>query len=438
MILHHLSWFLGAFGATLGVLALLRYRLGVYERRLELKNTLQEISQEVALGYFQNSYNRLCEIQPASECRSEITVLKAQCLLGLGRRPELLDFLAHSLENYPKNHAARRMYAKLLVESSQSKLALGQYELLKGKLLEEDLLPHALALYQTGQWSKCQSLIEEKCKQPSGPILCLLADALFQQQNWLHALDYYKKAENLLWRPLSLIAGKSECLMQLDRLEEAEHTLREWLRAQPRNFRAGLLLASSLERQGKVQDALQILEAFEEDFADDSLAHATLGRCYFKLKDYPKSSHYLLNAYELGHENPSSLALAAIAFEKQQLWSHAEKLYLEIIDLFPDHFAGYCGISYLFATGQAREIGPQRGIDYALRAVEINPCMASWEVLSAVYARCQMFEKAHQIQSNLLQVAESESMIAKRQEILKRIEQRKILPNHLIPRIEVA
>lgn len=438
MMLHNLTWFLGAFGATLSVLAFLRYRLSVYEKRMDLKNTLQEISQEVALGYFQHCYGKLCELPTVGLYKGEIAALKAQCLLGLGRREELLEFLERTLEHHAQNHTVRRMYAKLLVESGEAVAALAQFRLLEGKLLEEDLLEHATALYQTQDYVGCQNLIEEECKKPSGQVLALLADALYQQKEWMLATDYYQKAENLGWRPLSLIAHKAECLCAIGKLQEAENCLREWLRAQPKNIQAAALLAHSLEAQNKMEGALQILEAFEDDLGENPLANATLGRCYFKLKDYPRATHYLLNSYELGHDNPSSFALAGISLEKQQLWAHAEKLYCELIEEYPDNFSGYAGIAYLFAIGQSKELGPQRGLEYALRAVELSPSLASWEVLSASYARCSMFEKAHQIQENLMRYAKDESTLAKREEAMRRLKQQKLLPNNLVSRIEVA
>lgn len=438
MMLHSLTWFLIAFGITLGALALLRYRLSLYDKRMELKNIIQEISQEVALGYFQHGYNKLCELPSSSNFKSEIEVLKAQCLLGLGRREELLDFLKRTLEHHSQNHTARRMFAKLLAQSGQAQMALQQFKLLEGKLLEEDLLSYASALYQAGDWAGCQSLIEEHSKQPNGQILSILADALFKQQQWALATDYYQKSENLGWRPLGLVCHNAQCLMALGRLAEAEPCLREWLRAQPRNAKAGAFLASCLERQDRVQESLQILEAFEDDLEEDALGYATLGRCYFRLKEYPKATHYLLNAYEYGDENPSNLALIGISFEKQQQWVHAEKIYAQLIAGFEDHFAGYVGMAYLFAIGQLRELGPQRGLEYALRAVELQPSVASWEVLSACYARCTMFEKAHQIQENLMKYALDEAAISRRQEAMRKLRQHKPLTGHLIPRSEVA
>lgn len=437
-MLHSLTWFLGAFGATLTTLALLRYRLNHYEKHIDLKNTLQEISQEVALGYFQHCYNKLSELSGQEPYKSQIEVLKAQCLQGLGRKDELLEFLNRTLEHHPKNHTARRMLARQLVEAGDHPRALEQFEILEGHLQDEDLLAHATALYQTNRWSDCQQIIEHTCRQPNGQILGLLGDALFQQQEWGLALDYYQKAENLGWRPLGQISHKAISCLKLMRYPEAEIHFREWLRASPSDLESVTGLACSLERQNKVEEAFTLLNQYEEDLIEDPLAQATLGRCHFRRKQYARATHHLLSAYELEHIDATTLALAAISLEKQTRWSHAEKLYETLTKDYPEHVAGYAGLSYLFAIGQAREIGPQRGLDLALRVVELQPCMASWEILSGAYARCGMFEKAHQIQENLMRYAKEEIALLRRQDSMRKLRQHKPLGSQLILRLDVA
>lgn len=437
-MLHSLTWFLGAFGATLATLALLRYRLNHYEKHIDLKNTLQEISQEVALGYFQHCYNKLCELSGQEPYKSQIEVLKAQCLQGLGRKDELLEFLTRTLEHHPKNHTARRMLAKQLVEISDHLKALEQFEILGSNIQEEDLLAYATALYQTNRWSQCQQMIEQNCRQPNGQILGLLGDSLFAQEEWGLALDYYQKAENLGWRPLGQISHKAISCLKLMRYQEAEVLFRDWLRASPNDLESVTGLACCLERQNKTDEACKILEQYDDDLSEDPLSQATLGRCHFRRKQYAKATHHLLNAYELGHGDPTTLALAAMSLEKQTRWSHAEKLYDTLVKEYPEDISGYAGLSYLFAIGQAREMGPQRGLDLALKTVEMQPCMASWEMLSGAYARCGMFEKAHQIQENLMRYAKEESALARRQDAMRKLRQHKPLSSQLIHRMDVA
>lgn len=437
-MLQNLSWFLGAFSATLGALAIMRYRLSLYERHLDLKNTLQAVSQEVALGYFQHCYNKLNELTVNATYKDHIDVLKAQCLLGLGRKEELLEFLNRTVDHYPKNHTARRMLAKLLVETGSARQAIEHFNMLKGRLSDEDLLPRAIALYQVEEYAQCQNLIQEECAQPNGQVLALLADALFAQSQWALAIDYYKKAENLGWKPLSQIARKGQAYLHLQKYEDAEPCFREWLRANPQDSEAALGLSCCLQRQGNYTAALQILQAFEQDLLEDPFANDACGRCYFGLKDYPKATHYLLNAYEIGLSDPNTLALAAISLEKQHQWLHAEKLYQCIVQEHKEHFIGHAGLAYLFATGQAKELCPQSGLDHALKTVELHPCLSSWEILSAAYARCGMFEKAHQIQENLIKYASDEQAVSQRQDAMRRLRQHKPLGPQFISRVEVA
>jgi tetratricopeptide (TPR) repeat protein len=436
-VLQNLSWFLVAFATTLGVLAVMRYRLSVYEQSLDLKNTLQEISQEVALGYFQHCFNKLNELTFNSFYKAQIDVLKAQCLLGLGRKEELMDFLKRTLEHYPENHTARRMLAKLLVDNGDGKQALDHFKLLKGKHHEDDLLARATAYYQIQDYTNCQKLIEAESKHPHGQLLSLLADALFAQDHWAIAIDYYKKAENLGWRPISQIAKKGQAYLFLHKYQEAEPCFREWLRANPQNSEGAVGLARCLQCLGQYLDSIQILQAFELELSEDVLANATLGRCYFLTKNYPKATHYLLNAYELNCSDPITPALAAISLEKQQQWRHAEAIYQNLIKDHVEHFIGYGGLAYLFAIGRVKNLTNEHAIEYALKTVELNPCISSWEILSASYARCGLFEKAHQIQESLMKYSADEEALTKRRDAMRALRQHKVLEASSISQLEV-
>lgn len=436
MFENSLGWFICAFFLSLASLLAVRYILNRQEKHRDIKKRLQTLSQDIALGYFQHALKELNSLPHSALYQEEIDILKAQCFKGLGQHSQLISFLQKSSALNPKNSQLQLLLASLYVDSKHYTEALDIYEELPKELLKQHLLPLTRALYARGQYDRCIEWIENYCQQPSGQILHILGNCYFELGRYHLALDYYQKSENLDHKSIEQIEKKAHCLMEMRRFKEALEAWRELFGANAHSDQAILGLSLCLQHQGEFKQALRIYENAPKWLENDSRFQSDLGHCYFHLKNYKKALNHLLNAFEMGDNRPHVLVTCAIALERQRLWSHAQCLYTQLTQEHPKHHAGWAGLAYLYGIGKSENISQETAIEYGNRAVDLYPCLSAWEILSAVYARAGMFDRAHDIQESLSRHQKDDSQ--KRREAMRILRRHKPLNSSHVPHVMIA
>lgn len=403
-----LIWFIAAFFVSLCALFVAGVLAQRQERHRDLQEKLQALRQDVALGYFHHALKDLQNLPISSLHQEEMDLLKAQCLHGLGDTDSVLEHLKTAISRCPKSEALHLQLAEHYVSCGEYQQALAIYDVLSEASRKSAMIPYAKALFFEKKYLPCIQSLSSYAGKPNGELFDLMGHSYFYLNEYTKALDYFHKAQNLNHSSQLLLENKAFSQMALKRYGDALASWKTLFTTNAHHEGAILEMSLCMQHIGDFKQALRLYEAAPRWLQEHSRYHADLGHCYFHVKNYKKSTHHLLTAYEMGDCRPQILVTCAISLERQRLWVHAQCLYSQLINEHPLHHSGWAGLSYLFGIGKSEDISPQKAIEMAIKAVRFLPCRPAWEILSAVYARCGRFDKAHDIQESLQQSLKTE------------------------------
>jgi tetratricopeptide (TPR) repeat protein len=234
----------------------------------------------------------------------------------LERYPEALEQFQAALDESPRDLAARRGLAAMLICLNHSGDAIRPCE----ELVRDDptdsvawgFLGRARA--DRGQWDDALAAYERAQEHRSDPQVAA------EQAAVLMEVGRYIEAEAVLKTALATHAGDrtlrvelASAMMEQERHAEAQDVLREILREDPVNAHARQVLGSLFAITARAPEAAAVTETLVNDFPDDPTTHALLGLVARKAGRW----HDALAAFEnalLMDARHSSLPLAKVTF----------------------------------------------------------------------------------------------------------------------------
>ena len=186
---------------------------------------------------------------------------------------------------------------------------------------------------------------------------------------------------------INKILDKYKKLNYEEVIEDARIILKEY----PGHLMVMNLLAVSLLRTQKAQEAKKIFEIIAENRPDDSQSYLHLGTFYLNTKDKEKSEQYLKKAIELNENNYMAYLNLGLLYQSENDIKNSISFFNKSIEIRPEQYLGYhhLGKSYFSVEDYKNSI-----INFE-KAINIRPDFAeAHENLGEVYKNLQDYEKA--------------------------------------------
>jgi tetratricopeptide (TPR) repeat protein len=207
--------------------------------------------------------------------------------------------LAEYLEGAGDSRLAREAFGEAQATPSNSSAALKQYETVR----------------ELAQKSRESFEHLVKLAPDSWQAAIFLGDVARQHGEWASAIAHYKKAANEQPSNPAPLLGLGTAYWELGDLDQASSYLHQTLTLNPNAKQAIFELANIAVRRHQDADAIPLLEQYLAAQPDALAAHADLGRAYFHLGQFAKSTTELAKAAVIDEQGDIHYQLS-ICFRK--------------------------------------------------------------------------------------------------------------------------
>ena len=171
--------------------------------------------------------------------------------------------------------------------------------------------------------------------------LCLRADILLGLERFDEAIDTAQAVLDADPDHLHSHEQILPALVSLDRLDEADARARDLVDHAPGNLRALLIASRFYLSQGRLDEALQLLQGALEIDSDNHEARRLRGHVFFQMSDYRRASEDLrFYASLYPHSIQTHCRLAGSLLHSGE-WEEAADVAEHLIDIDPEHFHAY-------------------------------------------------------------------------------------------------
>lgn len=411
------------------LLALWHWLQGSLFFQKNLSKTLRQIEKQLILGRWKEAEKELLPLLKIE--KKEISLFYIKVLRGTKKWDLALTTVGKALLHYLEEPL-------FYVEKAKIHLALGQHKeaffaFQKGNLREEiDIVDYAETALLCGQTDVAKKtlepILEGKLAHQCSSKLCLLAgDVFYEKCSFSEAIHWYSLSEQQGEEGVSMAETSTKlghAYRRFGNLAEAEKIFRKVLEKDSGNLSATLGLGLCMQERGNHRKALLFFQAGDAWAKKEPLLLFQAGISALYLQKYNYASAYFKEIIAKEGKSPKMLLYYGYSLEGQQLWDKAEQIYLDLLQQFPNYEGGYLALGWLFGVGLCRTLTEEEGIQYAYRALKLNPQPHTYEIVSACEARVGNFEKAHKIQEYLATI-DPQSRI-RRLEVMRHL--RKKLP----------
>ncbi len=424
----------------LGLIAFRQWLLKRNPNQKTIEDIHKKVSQSIALNKWEKATQTLKFLRRKKFSGVDTEILYLQILRGTKQFDKALNIVEKALSKHSNNLSLLKEKGKILLHLGKSEKALKALQsaepIFRGV---EDILDFATALFQTEKYKAAWKAIKPIMKTTNNRRLYALAgDCHFRQGKYKAAISYYKKTQKAGWNNYQVLSRMGHSLRCLGRLEEAEYYFQQILKKDPSDIFATLGLGACLESRGTYDKALAVYQTGKAwDFGDTNILRQA-GICAVHAQKYDFAEIYLRESTKRGVKSTQALAFLGYSLEKQKRWEEAEKIYLQVVDEYPKHFAGYRALAWLYGVGLSHTLDSKRGLEFAYKALELLPDTASWEMLSACEARAGNFKKAHSIQEGLSNRPDDENTRLRRRQVMKALRKKTPLDESQVSRAMVA
>lgn len=417
---------------TLCAIAILSLRDWACRPRLSaraIKKDLTKISQFIALRDWKRAEKELAPILESGKGGKEADLFEIQILRETGKIGEALNRVLSKSRLYPEELLFRLEEAIILLSLKKPRESLKAFtaceSLLRG---ESDLFSFASALYQTDHFQRAYDILKPLLSNTSNDqILTLAGDALYSLKCFQEAIGLYTHAIRRGSQSHHIFTQLGHAYRRLGNLYEAEKIFRSLLEKDARDLEAILGIGACLQERGEYHKAFILYQSGLQWSQNLELLYKA-AYVALRAKKYQYAMSYFQELISQKGPTPQTLAYYGLALECQKKWGEAEQIYLQFIQLFPNHLQGYRALAWMFGVGLSLTLSPQEGIGFALHALNLKNDPFSWEILSACEARNGNFERAYQIQLSLAKQDQDSQARSRRQQALRTL--RKKMPLH--------
>ncbi len=195
---------------------------------------------------------------------------------------------------------------------------------------------HGLLLYMLGEKAKATELITKAIdgEMKKTPLNVSLALVHLREGNLEEAMTVLHEILNAGYASPDVLYFVGEVYLRMDHLDEAESFLRKSLEGNPSFLRAREKLAHVLMKKGRLEEAEELLETLETDFAD---LYKIKGDIKFHRGDIDSALSFYRKSLEVNSEYGEAVLSLAMTLRKKGMEEEAERVLQRLIEVDPEN-----------------------------------------------------------------------------------------------------
>ncbi|EPP34530.1 TPR repeat family protein [Chlamydia ibidis] len=269
---------------------------------------------------------------------------------------------------------------------------------------EQDAAKYALVLVRVGQLESACAVIEPWISPLSHQETYITVGHIyFTSKRYGDAVEFYNRAIALAPCPPDVIYNLAHAYRISGQYNEARKLFCKLLSEANYKEEAIFNIGLCEQKLGRFAQALSIYRSSALWKRGDALlmkyaALAAVEEEAYQLAEYCWQFAFRCPAYAEDKSCMLSYGLSLCHLEK---YTEAEKIYLKVVQKFPDCPIACKALAWFSGVGYAKMITVEEGLVYAKRALKVNHTSATLELLSACEARLGNFDTAYEIQTFL-------------------------------------
>ena len=290
----------------------------------------------------------------------------------VGKFSEGLDYLMEARALSPDNPQIYLALGTLYESEGKPEEALKEYE------RAMSLSPFSVLIYyklgeiynQLGRVDEAVSIYEKALQLNSSDYVSStnLAQLYYAKKEYLKGLKILQDCpikDSRIYYLLGIF------LTQLDRISEAEESLKKSIELTPASYIPYSFLVHIYGKEDKKEEALSLLnDAEEKSLLAEGKLYLLFGVTYANFKEYGKSVDYLKKAYDLSPDDDTIIFQLAASYERSNDWFRAVYYLRKAIKLNPKNAEALNYLGYMFAE---KGIRLNESIALIEKALEIVP-----------------------------------------------------------------
>jgi len=339
---------------------------------------------------------------------------------SLGRLMEVRGLLSDALVQYRRAESLDPGHCEIGVAIGRVFLALGMpsdarttMESAVARCPEsiEAVSGLATALTILGEHGAAEDVLAGSARRATAPeeLVVLLAQALLAQDKVQEADELYRAraATDSLSARIAFLHAQT--LLVAGRPDEALSELTRARRLDPENRAVRATLGRLLVARGRAVEGVEILERLLSETDGVETEYVALARGYSELDMHDRAIATIESATEeLGESVGLLTALGSIQFRAGAV-AEALTIYERVLKLTPDSVTALNFLAYTLAD---EDLDPERALEYATRAVELDPDSGYVrDTLGWAYYKLGRFEDARREIEAAIELGGDESVI---------------------------
>jgi tetratricopeptide (TPR) repeat protein len=195
---------------------------------------------------------------------------------------------------------------------------------------------HGLLLYMLGEKKRATELIAEAIdgEMSRSPLNVSLALMYLREGNLEEAMTLLHEILNAGHGSPDVLYFVGEVYLRMEQFDDAERFFRKSLEGNPSFLRAREKLAHVLMKKGRIEEAEQLLDTFETDFAD---LYKIKGDIKFHRGDIDSALSLYRKSLEVNSEYGEAVLSLAMTLRKKGLEEEAEQILRKLVEVDPEN-----------------------------------------------------------------------------------------------------
>lgn len=338
---------------------------GIADTAKSQQDKVDALTRRAEIALQQKNYLKVAQLYEqiylVDHHRAEMLEKARVIYLRLGRVSDALRVTNQLVANEPQNPEYKNQLAEFYSETGQPDSAMAVLK----PLVQQDSLSDAAVMlgelyYKTEKLDSAKTLLTKVIANDTTnvQVLYYLGLIALEQQHFVEAQDFYQR---LLHERDDVLGGYTG-------------------------------LGFSFMGQDKYDQAIRVIRNGLEKFPDEFALVQQLGESFFYKADYDSAKVYLEKAVQLDSTHLRPKRFLAFVYDNLGNRDAAEKMYLDLLDAYPNEPLFLNNLGYLYAV-EGRNL--QKALSMVKEAVKAQPENASYlDTMGWVYYKIGDYEKA--------------------------------------------
>ena len=317
--------------------------VGAFEKAVEIHPDYPDVRFKLGLAYLREGAHEPStrEFQEALRINPKYT--EARFYLGVAYLDEKM--FSKALPHFERAVQEKPDYADLRCYLGATYFHLGELEKARGEFeyalsisprYKKACYYHGLLLYMLGEKERATELITKAIdgEMKRTPLNVSLALVHLREGNLEEAMTVLHEILNAGHGSPDVLYFIGEVYLRMEHLDEAENFLRRSLEGNPSFLRAREKLAHVLMKRGRLEEAEELLESLDTEFAD---IYKIKGDIKFHRGDIDSALSYYRKSLEVNSEYGEAVLSLAMTLRKKGLEEEAERVLQRLIEVDPEN-----------------------------------------------------------------------------------------------------